>query len=117
VAEFPSAEWFAGLAGAGAAPGPSLTVQLQAGDVPATVRVDNGVVVEAAPGTAAAPDVSLTASAADAAAIAGGELDPSVAFMQGRMKTAGDPGLLLDLLAHVAQCLRRAGDPGGPASR
>ena len=31
--------------------------------------------------------------------MAAGELDPSVAFMQGRMKTAGDPGLVLDVLA------------------
>jgi hypothetical protein len=28
-----------------------------------------------------------------------GTLDPNVAYMRGRMKTAGDPGLLLDLLA------------------
>ena len=33
--------------------------------------------------------------------MAAGELDPSVAFMQGRMKTAGDPGLVLDVLAAV----------------
>ena len=32
-----------------------------------------------------------------------GELEPSVAFMQGRMKTAGDPGKLLDLLAATAE--------------
>jgi putative sterol carrier protein len=46
--------------------------------------------------------VTLTASYADASAMAAGELDPSVAFMQGRLKTAGDPGLVLDLLACVA---------------
>jgi putative sterol carrier protein len=35
--------------------------------------------------------------------MAAGELDPSVAFMQGRLKTAGDPGLVLDVLAGAAQ--------------
>jgi putative sterol carrier protein len=117
VPEFPSAEWFAARTGAGGSPGPSLTLQIQAGDVPATVRLREGVVVEAVLGTTADADVSVTASAADAGAIAAGELDPSVAFMQGRMKTAGDPGLLLDLLAHVARSVRRAEDPGASASR
>jgi putative sterol carrier protein len=46
--------------------------------------------------------VTLTASYPDASAMAGGGLDPSVAFMQGRLKTAGDPGFVLDLLASVA---------------
>ncbi|MGH9077078.1 MAG: SCP2 sterol-binding domain-containing protein [Acidimicrobiales bacterium] len=52
-------------------------------------------------GMAAAPDadVSFTAGAGDAAAMASGELDPAVAFMQGRLKTAGAPGLVLRLLA------------------
>jgi putative sterol carrier protein len=36
---------------------------------------------------------------ADADEMLNGRLDPSVAFMQGRLKTAGDNGLLLALLA------------------
>ena len=47
-------------------------------------------------------DVALTVPYAEAVAIAQGELAPSVAFMQGRMKTAGDPGKLLELLAATA---------------
>jgi putative sterol carrier protein len=47
-------------------------------------------------------DVSLTLPYSEAVAVARGELEPSVAFMQGRMKTAGDPGRLLDLLAASA---------------
>ena len=39
----------------------------------------------------------------DAVALQRGETDPSVLFMQGRMKTAGDPGKLLALLACSAQ--------------
>lgn len=52
--------------------------------------------------------VSLTVPYAEAVAIARGELEPSVAFMQGRMKTAGDPGRLLDLLAATATAGFRA---------
>jgi hypothetical protein len=52
-----------------------------------------------APGGLAGAAVSLTLPYADAMAIVRGELQPSVAFMQGRMKTAGDPGILLDVLA------------------
>jgi putative sterol carrier protein len=122
MAEFPTAEWFAELTGAGAAPGPSLTVQLvitggPGGDVQAHVRIDDGEVAAAAIGGEAAADVTLTAPAADAAAMAARTLDPNVAFMQGRMKTAGDPGLLLELLEHVDRCVRRAGGRAGPANR
>jgi putative sterol carrier protein len=45
-----------------------------------------------------APDLTLSLSWSDAAAIQSGSLDPSVAFMQGRMKVAGSMGLLLELL-------------------
>jgi hypothetical protein len=54
-------------------------------------------------------DVSLTVPYPEAIAIAQGELEPSVAFMQGRMKTAGDPGKLLDLLEATATPAFRAG--------
>jgi hypothetical protein len=54
-------------------------------------------------------DVSLTLPYAEALAIARGELQPTVAFMQGRMKTAGDPGRLLDVLAATATPGFRAG--------
>jgi putative sterol carrier protein len=107
VPEFLSEAWVAGLVGSGGAPGPTGTVQVVVtgapeGDGKFHVRVDDGVVAEAAPGSRPAPDVTFTASYPDASAIAGGEFDPSVAFMQGRLKTAGDPGLVLDLLAGAA---------------
>jgi putative sterol carrier protein len=54
-------------------------------------------------------DVTLTVPYADAVAIARGELEPSVAFMQGRMKTGGDPGKLLELLAATATASFRDG--------
>jgi alkyl sulfatase BDS1-like metallo-beta-lactamase superfamily hydrolase len=107
VSEFLSDEWIAGLAGTGRAPGPSATVQVvvgatPAGDVKFHLRVDDGVVTAAAPGSLAGADVSLTIPHADAAAVLAGELDPNVTFMRGRMKTAGDAGLLLDLLSATA---------------
>ena len=45
------------------------------------------------------PILTLTLSDTDARAVVAGDLDPSVAFMQGRMKVAGAMAPLLDLLA------------------
>jgi hypothetical protein len=104
VSEFLSDEWIAALEGTGAAPGPSATVQVvvggtPAGDVKFHLAVIDGVVTAATPGNNSKADVSLTIPHAEAQAMLAGELDPNVAFMRGRMKTAGDPGLLLDLLS------------------
>lgn len=60
---------------------------------------DAGRVVGGGVGPAPAADVSVTVSAADARAMLAGRLDPSVAFMSGRLKTAGDNGRVLLLLA------------------
>ncbi len=55
--------------------------------------------------------MTVTLSWSDAAAIQSGTLDPSVAFMQGRMKVTGSMAVLLVLLpvarAPEAQDLRR----------
>jgi hypothetical protein len=48
------------------------------------------------------PDLSLTLSPADAEMVRQGRLAPSVAFMQGRLKTSGDNGLVLKVLAWSA---------------
>ena len=58
-----------------------------------------GRVVGGGPGPVGGPDVALTLPLADAREVLEGRLNPSVAFMQGRLKTAGDNGLLLGLLA------------------
>jgi len=50
-------------------------------------------------GTADDADVTFTNTYADAQALARGELDPSVLFMQGRTKMAGDMGKVLALMA------------------
>lgn len=59
-------------------------------------------------GPAADAAVTLTLPYVDAVAVIQGELEPSVAFMQGRMKTAGDLGQVLDLLAATATPAFRA---------
>ncbi len=60
---------------------------------------EKGRVTGGGVGPAPDPAVSLTLPVAEARSVLAGELDPSVAFMQGRLKTAGDNGLLLELLA------------------
>jgi hypothetical protein len=46
--------------------------------------------------------VVFTATPADADALAAGKLDLAVAFMQGRVKAAGDNRALLDLLKNYS---------------
>ena len=99
-------DWLDDWAGRGRAPGGSGAVQvlvtgLADGDASWQVRVDDGVVAEVAPGAPATADLTLTVPVAIAESIAAGELTASAAFMQGRMKTAGDLGLVLDVLAAV----------------
>jgi len=55
-----------------------------------------------AQGGGAEADLTLTLSPDDARSVHHGELAPSVAFMQGRLKTAGDNALLLRVLAWTA---------------
>jgi hypothetical protein len=49
-------------------------------------------------GAVGEPDLVLTLSPEDAALVGAGKLAPSVAYMQGRLKAAGDNGLLLQVL-------------------
>jgi hypothetical protein len=53
-------------------------------------------------GTAADADLILTIARADAQAVASGQVEPSVAFMRGRLKASGDGALLLGFLASTA---------------
>ncbi len=72
------------------------------GDRSAHATFGLGRITELGPGTGDRPDATVTLTAEDARAMLAGDLDPSVAFMQGRMKVAGDMGLVLDLLALAA---------------
>ncbi len=51
------------------------------------------------PGADQDADVALTLTAADALDVFGGGVEPSVAFMRGRLKASGDGALLLEFLA------------------
>ncbi len=61
-----------------------------------------GRLTDLEPGSEADADAVVTFTEDDGRAVLAGELEPSVAFMQGRMKVAGDMGLVLDLLALAA---------------
>jgi hypothetical protein len=49
-------------------------------------------------GLPADADLALTIARDDAWSVLTGEVEPSVAFMRGRLKSTGDTGLLLELL-------------------
>ena len=62
-------------------------------------RIDADAIVEKGEGAPATPaDVTFTATPAEAQAMHEGTLDLSVGFMRGRVKMAGDFGLLLQFL-------------------
>jgi putative sterol carrier protein len=84
---------------------PGLTARIQQeitggpeGDVSCFWVLEDGRPTSAATGTIESADVTLTLSWSDAAAIQTGGLDPSVAFMQGRMKVAGSMDATMALL-------------------
>ena len=68
-------------------------------DVKLVLELDEGRVTRAERAVVADAELTLTLEYANAVAIHRGELDPSVAFMQGRLKAAGDTGMLLQLLS------------------
>lgn len=61
-------------------------------------RYADGRPVDGAPGPVPEPDLALSLAAADAADVVSGRVEPSVAFMRGRLKASGDGGLLLAFL-------------------
>lgn len=65
------------------------------GDVSYTLVFDGGKLRDATIGASADADVTVTIPYADAVRVHQGELDPNVAFMQGRAKVNGDMGVLL----------------------
>ncbi len=90
-------------AAAGDAGGPGFVVNLNVtgapdGEFDVRWRVSpSGVTVEPGPGPDA--DVTVTAKYKDFAQVVKGELPPAVAYMQGKLKPAGDMALILRLLA------------------
>jgi putative sterol carrier protein len=108
VAQFLSAEWLDTVRAAAPSVGEASVECAVTGSPDGEVKL-YAKGTEIGFGGAADADISLTLPYAEAIAIARGELEPSVAFMQGRMKTAGDPGKLLDLLAATATAAFQTG--------
>jgi hypothetical protein len=106
VAKFLSDEWLETVrSSAGDARADDLSVRLliTVGAVQVTAVLVDGALEDLALGGRGDEEVTLTLVLDDAVAIQRGDLQPSVAFMQGRMKTAGDPGKVLDILACTAR--------------
>jgi SCP-2 sterol transfer family len=108
--EFLSEDWVSLQRELGAAlpprPGVSARVQFTVTGAPGEVVYwlawEDGRVVDGGLGPDPAADVMLTTPRALAAELAAGRVEPSVAFMQGRMKTSGDQAALLRVLAVTA---------------
>jgi SCP-2 sterol transfer family len=112
VAELLSQEWLdqlgasveADAEGGGAGdPAASAVVQhvingAPEGSVSYWTRIDRGRVVEAALGEAEKPDLTFTVAYDDAVRLDSGEVEPSAAYMQGRLKADGDMTKLFALL-------------------
>ena len=62
-------------------------------------RYEGGKPVAGGAGTDSEPEVALTIAAADAPDVLSGRVEPSVAFMRGRLKASGDGALLLAFLS------------------
>ena len=108
--EFLSEEWVSLQRELGAAlparPGASgrlqYTVTGAPGEVVYWLAWEDGRVVDGGLGPDPAAEVMLVAPRSLATELASGRVEPSVAFMQGRMKTSGDQAALLRILAVTA---------------
>jgi putative sterol carrier protein len=68
------------------------------GDVKYYWVLENGKLLESQLGEIAGADFTMSMTFDDSVAIAKGELDANAAFMQGRMKVAGNMGKLMALM-------------------
>jgi putative sterol carrier protein len=68
------------------------------GDVKYYWVLENGKLLESQLGEVADPDFTMSMTYDDSVAIAKGDLDANAAFMQGRMKVAGNMGKLMALM-------------------
>jgi len=116
-AAFGAADWAAGLADAygdlPASDGATAVVEHTGtggpdGAVVYWTAFEDGRLVAAGAGHHADPTVTMTSPYTLAAQLATGAADPSVAFMQGRTKVAGDQAALLRVLAVMATPAYRA---------
>ena len=71
-------------------------------DTPYWIRIEDGA-IDLGVGDVEGEDATITQSYASAAALAKGELSPVTAFMTGKLKIAGNMGLILGLQGALAQ--------------
>ena len=109
--DFGGEGWLAGVRSAAealpAVPGCSVRARLEVPGGPGGpcrlgVVISDGRLVELSPGRLSDPDCTVSCNAADAGAILRGELDPAVAYMQGRLKVDGSYERVLFGLRPVA---------------
>jgi SCP-2 sterol transfer family len=118
MVEFLSQEWFDQLVADAAAtagdtggdadsgdPGQDVSMLVQNlvtggpdGDVSFWTKIERGRTVEVGQGDVDKPDLTLIAAYEDAERQAAGEVEPSAAYMQGRLKAEGDMTKLFALL-------------------
>ena len=84
-------------------PGASATIQYVVnsgpdGDIKYYWVLENGRLLESQLGDIAEPEITMTLSYDDSMKIQQGELDANAAFMQGRMKVAGNMGKVMTLM-------------------
>ena len=105
--QYLSAEWLDETRGLAASqperPGASARMQYVVtggpdGDIKYWWRLEDGQLLESALGTLDDADFTMTLSYGDSVKIQNGELDANAAFMQGRMKVAGNMGKLMQLM-------------------
>jgi hypothetical protein len=116
VTDWLSDEWLdAAQAGLSSVQFPELDARIQfevtdvrGGDQLVHAILQGGGLVGLAPGRLEDAGLTLTVAVADARALCEGTLQPSVAFMQGRMKVAGSMGVLLALLLFASTPTGRA---------
>lgn len=113
MAAWPDPAWFDEVCAAPGAPDPGpepldalVAVEVSGGPGGAVLEhwaVAGGRLADGGLGSPDGADLACTVTATDLAAMHAGALDPAVAFMQGRLKVAGDPGQVVALvsLAHA----------------
>jgi putative sterol carrier protein len=84
-------------------PGASTSIQYVVtggpdGDIKYYWVLENGKLLESQLGEIADAEITMTSTYEDSVKIQQGELDPNAAFMQGRMKVAGNMGKLMSLM-------------------
>ena len=105
--QYLSQEWFDQFvtlaADQPARPGATVRIQYKVtggpdGDIDYYWIVDEGKILDAKLGSIDGPDFTMTNAYADGAKIQKGELDPTAAFMQGKIKVAGNMAKMMALL-------------------